>query len=223
MPRPRFSNLDPEKRKAILDAAAEEFAAHGYEGASYNKIIEKAGISKGAMYYYFDDKNDLFATVVQDRLDPLIREVQEFPDLPDAETFWELAHALVRRSLDSAERDPVGMGLFRSLMKLRFADVDNPVIKNLAKQSSEITKAFLTKGQKAGAVREDLPFDLLAHLVRAMDEAGDQWFGYRYPDFKKEDIEWWSPVAFDLFRRLVEPASPGLPKPPNPPKKAKPE
>ena len=34
--------------------------AHGFENASLNRIIKKAGISKGAMYYYFDDKMDLY-------------------------------------------------------------------------------------------------------------------------------------------------------------------
>ena len=63
-PRPRFETLEPARRSAILDAAAEEFAARGFEAASYNRIIERAGTSKGAMYYYFEDKADLFTTVV---------------------------------------------------------------------------------------------------------------------------------------------------------------
>ena len=64
MPRPRFDKLPPDKRGRILEAAALEFAAHGFDGASLNRIISTAGISKGAAYYYFDDKADLYATVV---------------------------------------------------------------------------------------------------------------------------------------------------------------
>jgi AcrR family transcriptional regulator len=60
MPRPRWATLEPERRTAILDVAAAEFAAHGFTDASYNRIIQRAGISKGAMYYYFDDQEDLF-------------------------------------------------------------------------------------------------------------------------------------------------------------------
>lgn len=60
MPRPRFQKLSIEKQQAILEAAAREFSAHGYEGASINKILETAQLSKGAAYYYFDDKADLF-------------------------------------------------------------------------------------------------------------------------------------------------------------------
>ena len=56
MPRPRFQKLAEEKRHHLLETAAKAFAAHGYEGASLNQILEQAGISKGATYYYFDDK-----------------------------------------------------------------------------------------------------------------------------------------------------------------------
>ena len=65
MPRPRFKKLAADKRAAIIEAAGVEFAAHGFQGASLNAIIAAAGISKGAFYYYFDDKADLFATVIE--------------------------------------------------------------------------------------------------------------------------------------------------------------
>src|SRR6516165_8337004 len=65
MPRPRFQRAPVEKREAVLDSAAKEFAAHGYEDASVNRILLAAGFSKGAFYYYFDDKADLAAAVLE--------------------------------------------------------------------------------------------------------------------------------------------------------------
>ena len=64
MPRPRFARLTAAKRERIMEAAAKEFAAHGYEGATLNRILVEAGISKGAAYYYFDDKADLYLTAL---------------------------------------------------------------------------------------------------------------------------------------------------------------
>ena len=66
MPKRRFDKLDPELRGRILKAAALEFGTHGYADASLNRIVEQAGISKGSMYYYFEDKEDLFSMVLQD-------------------------------------------------------------------------------------------------------------------------------------------------------------
>ena len=65
MVRPRFAKLAPAQQQAILGAALDEFAAHGFHDASLNRIIDAAGISKGSMYYYFDGKEDLFAHVTR--------------------------------------------------------------------------------------------------------------------------------------------------------------
>ena len=75
MAHPRFSRLDPERQQAILDVAAEEFAEHGFDAASYNRIIERAGISKGSAYYYFEGKDDLYATVLETSLAGLEEQV----------------------------------------------------------------------------------------------------------------------------------------------------
>jgi len=60
-----IEKLAPEKREHLLDVAAREFAIHGFANASNNCILEQAQMSKGATYYYFEDKVDLFCTVVR--------------------------------------------------------------------------------------------------------------------------------------------------------------
>ena len=45
--------IDDEKKAALIEAAMEEIAANGIDGASYNRIIERSGLSKGVVYYYF--------------------------------------------------------------------------------------------------------------------------------------------------------------------------
>ena len=86
MPRPRFHRLAAEKQAHILAVATTEFAEHGFDGASYNRIIEKAGLSKGAMYYYFDDKTDLYGTVVQGAFQELMQAMRP-RDAEDAASF----------------------------------------------------------------------------------------------------------------------------------------
>src|SRR5687768_9358643 len=99
MPRPRFEKLDEERRKAILRIAAEEFAEHGYEAASYNRIIERSGLSKGAVYYYFDDKEDLYTTVLRDAMQRLVLDVGEMNAATDAASFWREFERWYVRSL----------------------------------------------------------------------------------------------------------------------------
>lgn len=60
MPKQTFLNLSEEKRRTVINAAIEEFAAYGLENASTNRIVANSGIAKGSFYQYFEDKQDVF-------------------------------------------------------------------------------------------------------------------------------------------------------------------
>jgi len=52
-----------------------EFTINGYEQASLNTIIREAGISKGSLYYYFEDKTDLYLAVIDRVVNELLHEM----------------------------------------------------------------------------------------------------------------------------------------------------
>jgi TetR/AcrR family transcriptional regulator, cholesterol catabolism regulator len=64
---------DPERfqaqRDAILDAAAREFEAAGYEATTMDAIAARVGVTKPAIYYYFEDKEDLLLWTCQRAVD----------------------------------------------------------------------------------------------------------------------------------------------------------
>ena len=57
-----------ETREQILSAATDAFAQQGYHQTSMDQIAKAAGLSKGAVYYFFENKAALFLAVVQDGL-----------------------------------------------------------------------------------------------------------------------------------------------------------
>lgn len=61
MPKQTFFNLPAEKRQRLLDAAQVEFRTYSFSEASISHIIERANISRGSFYQYFEDKADLYA------------------------------------------------------------------------------------------------------------------------------------------------------------------
>jgi AcrR family transcriptional regulator len=65
MPKLTFFNLPEEKRRLILDLAIEEFADRDYNSASISNIVARAGIAKGSLYQYFEDKRDLYLYLLQ--------------------------------------------------------------------------------------------------------------------------------------------------------------
>lgn len=56
----KFLNLETEKQDRIINAAIKEFAQKGYDKASTNEIVKEAGISKGLLFHYFQNKKQLF-------------------------------------------------------------------------------------------------------------------------------------------------------------------
>jgi AcrR family transcriptional regulator len=54
------------KRRKILDGARKVFMDLGFDGASMGEIARAAGVSKGTLYVYFDDKNRLFEAIVEE-------------------------------------------------------------------------------------------------------------------------------------------------------------
>lgn len=62
--RRRVAGQDPIKRAQILDGAKRCFMSLGFEAASMNEITTEAGVSKGTLYVYFEDKEDLFKGLI---------------------------------------------------------------------------------------------------------------------------------------------------------------
>ena len=63
-------------RRKVLDAADRVFARRGYHEATLGEIASVAGVSKGAVYYSFQSKQDLFLALLEARMDERIRAIE---------------------------------------------------------------------------------------------------------------------------------------------------
>jgi AcrR family transcriptional regulator len=87
--RPKFQRRAEDRPREICAAALEVFAEKGFAAAKLDEIAKRAGISKGTLYLYFEDKEQLFRAVVRDAVVPnveslragLIQAGLPFPDL----------------------------------------------------------------------------------------------------------------------------------------------
>ena len=94
----RLSQLPAEKREKILLACIDEFSAHGYQNASTNRIVKAAGISKGLLFHYFDNKKTLFITILDHTISQLMALTDKYKTalIPD-DIFEMLAqHAAIK-------------------------------------------------------------------------------------------------------------------------------
>lgn len=102
MPSERFINLSEGKKRLIYDAGVEEFIQVSYEKASINKIIQKAGISRGSFYTYFDDKRDLFDYILREESERL-RENWLYCAKMNQGNLWKTSEAFMDYSLNHSK------------------------------------------------------------------------------------------------------------------------
>ena len=69
----RHADVRGTAREQLLDAAARVFAERGYRGASVDGIAAEAGVTKGALYWNFKSKADLFFSLLDERVDERVR------------------------------------------------------------------------------------------------------------------------------------------------------
>lgn len=84
-----------ETRQLLLQCAKKEFMEKGYSKASLRSICKEAGVTTGALYFFFQDKDDLFCSLVSDslmRIMELIKEHQQFEENEAKEEILSSSH-----------------------------------------------------------------------------------------------------------------------------------
>ena len=74
-PATRWTRRKQARPSEILDAALQEFAEKGYAGARMDDIARRAGVTKGTIYLYFENKEAVFKTLVRDSIGATLASV----------------------------------------------------------------------------------------------------------------------------------------------------
>ncbi len=201
MARPRFEHLSAEKREQILRAAGRVFADRGYDGATMQVILTQAGISAGVAYYYFDNKADLFTAVVGYYIDQLLGPATSATPIHDRDSFWESFLGSVELALRQKYDDhKVAAALRRAWLMSRELR-DRPEIGQQFARNEALLRGLVDLGRQVGAIRTDLPADLLLRCVLALNDAFDDWMAELSPETATAEVT----LAIAAFRQFLEP------------------
>ena len=159
----QVEQLKGERRRALLQAAAEVFAKKGLSSAKIGDIAAAAGFSYGLVYHYFPDKDALFAAVMEDVLqlwDSFFAMALQKP------TPWErLAFVFTRLICAQYEAPTAQLLIVRALLE---EDAPPPVrdaIIQYTQQVKEQIATLIEEGQRAGVVAPGAPLDLARTLL----------------------------------------------------------
>ena len=157
--------MDDAKRARLMDAAIEEFAERGIESASYNKIIERSGLSKGTVYYYFDNKDSLLLTVLDEICDRFNRAMGDL-ELPDTkEEYWAAVREYDGRAIRFFLENP------RLWRVVSWISKDAPLIEQLQAVRGRVTRFMddlIVRGREIGTVRDDIPLEIVQRLMHEL-------------------------------------------------------
>ena len=104
-----FYNLDSAKRDRIINSALREFSKNSYEKASTNTIVKNAGISKGALFHYFSNKQELYEYLKIFVFETMVKELEEKIDWSQTDLFERIKEAGVIK-FKISERYPEMIG-----------------------------------------------------------------------------------------------------------------
>ena len=79
-----------ETRQLLLQCAKKEFMEKGYSKASLRSICKEAGVTTGALYFFFQDKDDLFCSLVSDSMMRIMKLIKEHQELEENEAKEEI-------------------------------------------------------------------------------------------------------------------------------------
>jgi AcrR family transcriptional regulator len=92
MPKTRHTRDAGQKRDEIVAAARRLFLAEGYDATGMARIAREAGVAPNTLYWYFDDKDALLITLLDELVAEALAEYATVQALPlDAQLIWMLA------------------------------------------------------------------------------------------------------------------------------------
>jgi AcrR family transcriptional regulator len=132
-----------ERRQQILDGAQRAFARYGFEGATVQKLEEETGLSRGAIFNYFENKDALFIELCR-------RDSERISGL-----FVEGGVAAVLQAI--LEVDPAWYGVYLELTRrVRTDEKFREQIEARAQDIRPVNRARIEQAQRDGEFRDDL-------------------------------------------------------------------
>ncbi|HTK62173.1 MAG TPA: helix-turn-helix domain-containing protein [Pseudonocardia sp.] len=164
MPRVSAGHLSA-RREQILAGARDCFGRFGYEGATVRRLEEATGLSRGAIFHHFQDKDSLFLALARLDARRMAQVVEEHGLVQVMRDVLADATRAVAEGPGGAA-DGSGINWLGTRLEVsRRLRTDQAFRAEWEEQASELTQAVrvrLARQQEAGAVRSDVPVDVLA-------------------------------------------------------------
>lgn len=158
-----FNKLSEEKRNRIFDAAISEFADFGYEKANINKIAEKADISVGSIYKYFDNKQDLFLSIVNYSVEKLKTVLNEI--ISNNDDFMTTIEKIIKAIQVFSRSNEYSTRLYNEMTTENNSELVWKIASSMEGLTAKLYANIIRKAQEDGKVRKDIDPNYFAFFL----------------------------------------------------------
>ena len=167
MPKDTFFNLSLEKQEKVIRSAISEFLKHGFEKANVGVIAKQAGVAKGSIYQYFDNKKELFLHAVNWSMKLLMNKYQKnviSMNIDIFTYFYETAAPLMQMLREEKEPAVFVQEVFLG----RYGSVKDESMAAMLKVADNYVLGLVRQGKENGSVRKDIDDQTLAMFMTAV-------------------------------------------------------
>jgi AcrR family transcriptional regulator len=165
-PQPHSTERPRSPPEALINAAFRVFATRGYHATRLEEVAEEAGLTKGAIYYHFDGKEDLLRRSVQHRHAEIFTEVERELEALGAPASVKIRHAL--RRLWQHLLEPAWGYAFRLILgevRLEFPALFRMWMEEGPVRAWSTVRDLIQSGVESGEFRPDVDPEVSARII----------------------------------------------------------
>lgn len=203
MPKDTYYNLSEVKQEKIIKAITKEFSLKGYQKASIDSIANSAGISKGSLYQYFENKKEMYFYIIELSGDKKATILSKYIKNKPTSSLFELLEIMINVGIDYAIEHPELYRIYQDIQQSASKEIKEEFNKRVRNIGYEIYRKFIIDAIEKNEIRDDINVDLIAYLIyRFMKSFGDYIFDKK--NFSNKNIR------DEYIKQLIEILKNGL-------------
>jgi AcrR family transcriptional regulator len=166
MPKDTFLNLPPEKQEKVMRAAINEFLMNGFEKGNIGDIAKNAGVAKGSMYQYFENKRELFLFCVKWSIEVLMRKSSKYITIEDKEmNIFDFLYQNAEASWLQIKEEREIVIFMQDVFLGKYSSLTDESMAYMAKLSDEYLLNLIKDGKSNRSIRKDIDDNILSLFI----------------------------------------------------------
>ncbi|ALT00232.1 TetR family transcriptional regulator [Lacimicrobium alkaliphilum] len=157
-------------RATILDAAERQFFEQGVSRTTLDKIARAAGVTRGAVYWHFDNKSDLFSAMLERIRLPFRMMLSEMDEVAGADSLQSVRDIMIRSLQIVGESEQHRRVLSIVFHRCEYIDELNPAVHEQEKLDMEVQQTLeraFERARQSGQLNPDVSPGLAASALHA--------------------------------------------------------